>query len=336
LTRPRRAAAPIAFAVVLLLLSACTGSPSTASSSSRSPAATPEPSPSQHAVLRVTVAGFTLPAAVEREVAVADGSRILVAGGLDANGDSTDGVFALDPATGKVSALGTLPEPFHDAAAAWLRGRLFVFGGGASAISDAVQAFDPATGRGAVVGHLPLALADLSGAEVNGTAYVVGGYDGRVPRAEVDATTDGTHFRRVATLPVGVRYAAVTAAGSKLVVAGGISANGPVDTVRMFDPATGALSLVGHLPHPVGHAVAFDLGGDVYVAGGANAADHEQMWVARVDIASRTVVAAANLPRRVADAAAALADGREWIIGGRRGSPVADVLVAAAVLVAGP
>src|SRR5204862_8360823 len=89
------------------------------------------------------LAPYRLPAPVQREVAVAYGTHVLLAGGLDGSGSSTAGVSSLDPATGKVVRLGSMSSPFHDAAGAMIGGRLFVFGGGASAGSDLVRTFDP-------------------------------------------------------------------------------------------------------------------------------------------------------------------------------------------------
>src|SRR4029078_13538719 len=92
-------------------------------------------------------------------------------------------------------------------------------GGGSTESSDAVQSFDPATGKGTVRGHLPMALSDLTGATSGHTVSLVGGWNGTSPQPTVWSTTGGTRFTKVATLPAGVRYPAVAAVGSKLIVA---------------------------------------------------------------------------------------------------------------------
>ncbi|MDQ2966259.1 MAG: hypothetical protein M3R57_10470, partial [Chloroflexota bacterium] len=107
-------------------------------------------------VLQIAAAPYRLVAPVEREIAVQVGSVVYLAGGLDPAGNSAAGVFALHPSTGQLTAIGSVPNAFHDAAGAMVAGRLFVFGGGSSSGTDLVQAFDPATGTGAVVGHLPV------------------------------------------------------------------------------------------------------------------------------------------------------------------------------------
>ena len=70
------------------------------------PALASGPSP-----LHVRQAGYCLPAPVERAVAVAAGSGILIAGGLDAGGSSTNGVFRLDPASGRLTSSAPSPSP---------------------------------------------------------------------------------------------------------------------------------------------------------------------------------------------------------------------------------
>jgi hypothetical protein len=281
-------------------------------------------------VLRFAPAPFSLQAPIQREVAVESNGTIFVAGGLDASGASVAGVFALDPVTGTLSGLGSVPHPFHDAAATVMGDRLVIFGGGAGQSSDAVQAFPlgGSAGSGQLIGHLPKPLSDLGAATIGDTVYVVGGFDGISPQREVYATTDGVRFRTVGTLPVGLRYAAVAPAGDRLVIAGGESANGPVADVSSFDPATGRVSSIGLLPAPVGHASAFSLAGEVVVAGGQDASGHAVRTVERIDPAARAITPARPLSRPVSDAAGTSGEATGWLIGGWRGGAVAQVLEA--------
>ena len=257
----------------------------------------------------------SLPAPVQRAVAVSDGATLLVAGGLDAGNVSTNGVFSLDPQTGRLRNLGSVPQPFHDAAAALLGGRLFVFGGGASASSSSVQAFDLASHRGSVVAHLPRPLSDLVAGTIGNTVYLVGGYDGTSPRREIYATTDGLHFRVAGLLPTGLRYPAVAAAGGSLVVAGGAGAAGPTDSVYVFDPATGRTKKIGVLPHASAHAAAVTIGGSVYLIGGSDST------VVRIDPASHRITAAGSVAP-VADAASA----GPYLVGGTRNGRAVGVV----------
>jgi hypothetical protein len=272
--------------------------------------------------LSVAGAGYRLRSPLEREVAAVSGGTVLLAGGLDSALSSTDGVFRMNPRTGRLAMLGSVPQPFHDAAGAVLGSRLLIFGGGASQSSSAVQAFDLRSHRGSVVAHLPRAISDLAAATSGRNVYLVGGYDGRRPRAEIYRTADGVHFQLVGRLPTGLRYPAVAAVGGTLVVAGGVSPHGPVSTVYTVDTATGRTSLLGNLSAPVAHASAVTLGGSVYVLGGSGAAARSS----RIDAAAGTVTRLSGRVN-VSDAAAVAFGGRGLLVGGDRGGrPVADVL----------
>jgi outer membrane protein assembly factor BamB len=285
------------------------------------PHATRRPT-TRRATVSLVVLPHRLPAPVQRAAAVASGGGIVIAGGLDAGGASTNGVFRLDPRSGRIVALGSVPQPFHDAAAALIRGKLVVFGGGAAASSAAVQTFDLATRRGAVAGQLPHPLSDVVAAKSGGTVYLVGGYDGTTARAEIYATTDGTHFVVAGRLPRGLRYPAVAAAAGRLVIAGGADAAGaPTAAVYAFDPRTGSVSRIGSLPTALAHAAAIASGNNVYLVGGIGATGATGRALLRIDATTGTVTRAATAAP-VADAAVAA----PYLIGGsRNGHAVADV-----------
>jgi hypothetical protein len=270
---------------------------------------------------------YRLPAPVEREVAVAEGGIVYLAGGLDAGGASVAGVFSLDPATGKVTSLGSMPNAFHDAAGAMVDGRLVVFGGGPSTGTDIVQAFDPGSGTGSVIGHLPVALSDLQAASVGSTVYLIGGYDGTSPRDEIYATTDGRRFHVVAHLPNGVRYPAVTVLGSTILIAGGqTSVSEASADVFSFDTRAGTVHRIGGLPTPLAHASAFTLGDLAYVAGGRTASGSLLSNVSSIDPATGGVKRVTRLRKGVSDAATVQIEGSALLIGGNRASAVATVL----------
>jgi hypothetical protein len=191
-----------------------------------------------------------------------------------------------------------------------------------------VQTFDLANRHGAVVAHLPRPLSDLAAATIGSTIYLVGGYDDHRPRAEIYATSDGTHFRLAGRLPQGVRYPAVAAADGRLVIAGGILASGaPSSAVYLFDPSSRQVRLLGRLATAVGHANAAALGGTVYVVGGLDAAGRAVTASTRVDVAAAKVTPI-GLGVPVADAAVAEAGGEAFLLGGRRsGHAVADVRI---------
>ena len=69
-----------------------------------------------------------------------------------------------------------------------------------------------------------------------------------------------------------VRYPAVASSGDTIYVFGGETASGrATDAIQAVELASGRATVVGHLPAPLDHAVAINIGGRVYVLGGTEA-----------------------------------------------------------------
>jgi len=274
---------------------------------------------------------WQLQAPVSREVVLPTSvaGRVLLVGGVTANGSTSNGVFYLDTATGALAELPNLPVATHDAAGAAIGSRYVVVGGGSSAPAATVQTLSPGAGT-TTQAVLSAARADASGVSVGNTAYVVGGYDGPAMDAEVLSTTNGTTFQQVATLPVPVRYAAVAAVGGNIYVFGGESLSGaPVGAVQEVEPSLHSARVVADLPVALGGASAAAFGGAVYVAGGVNASGQPQAAVYAFDPATGRVLRAGQLRVPVAYAGAAVSGGRMWVVGGQLdgGAGTADVQV---------
>ena len=272
-------------------------------------------------VLQVMPAPYQLPAGISREVVLPGAGNLLMAGGLTASGASANTVTSLDPITGATRQVGRLAQATHDAAGFIVGGRMFVLGGGTDTSVPTIQALTLGT-QTAVVGALSRARSDSYGVSAGPVGYVVGGYDGTTMDPQVLATTDGRHFRVAARLPVPVRYAGTVAVGGLIWVFGGqtsASGSGATDVIQRVDPATGAAAVVGHLPQPVQGAAAFNLDGQIFVAGGATAAGTSRA-VFRFDPATSRVSAAGELPVPAAYAAAAVTGGVGYLIGGEDGA----------------
>ena len=213
-------------AAVLLVAAGCTNGctdggaatpspPRTTRSGAASPTA-PAASPTRRpGRLRVVRTHWRLPEPVAREAVVpgADGTSVVVAGGLLAGDRSTATAYSLDLRGGAVSPLPDLGTAVHDTAGVRLAGRTLVLGGGNASEQSVVQSVSRGGAR--VRGHLPGARSDLSAVRVGARALVVGGYDGLSPALPaVLSSRDGRRWRTVARLPVPVRYAAVVAAGA--------------------------------------------------------------------------------------------------------------------------
>jgi N-acetylneuraminic acid mutarotase len=284
-------------------------------------AASPAPALRVHALPR-------LPHGLSRAVAVRSGGHVLVLAGLVAGDVSTGDVISLDLRGGGSRVVGRLGLAVHDACGALLHGTAFVFGGGAATEESLVQGWR--AGHAIDAGRLPAPRSDSQAATIGPTAYVVGGFDGHTLARTVEDTTDGAHFRVAGRLRQGVRYPAVAAYDGSVWVIGGERAttegtsSGPEsDLVQRFDPATGRTSVVGRLPESLGHAMAFVVGGRLYVAGGRHhGVARSRIW--RIEPTGRSV-RAGRLPRAFSDAAVVPAGRRVLLIGGETSGPQAPL-----------
>jgi hypothetical protein len=265
--------------------------------------------------LTATVSRLRLPVALHGEAVAPVANGLLVIGGEDGGGASSDRVYRLDPAAGRATPDGSLAQPLHDAAAATINDQTLVFGGGNTSTLDMVQSLTPG-GAATPVGRLPDAVSDLSAVPVAGAAYVLGGFDGQRPSASVLQTTNGRAFTRVARLPTPVRYTAAATFGDKIYTFGGELANGSdTNEIQEYDIATEHSVVAGHLADPVSHAAAVTLDGTIYLLGGrVHGAASDQ--ILRFDPTRNVGVPAGHLPQRVFDGAAATYGGRAYLLGG--------------------
>ena len=283
---------------------------------------------------------WKLDAALSREVVLPGaGDSVTVVGGLTASQASSPRIFTLHTANGSTAELGRLAAGTHDAAGAELLGRNFLLGGGTPNTVATVEGFAsaasvpaPTSVTGTVVGSLPQPRSDSAAVTIGAKIYVVGGYDGSSPDPSVLSTTDGQHFKTVAALPISVRYAATAALGDRIYLfggqqVGGLAPGAPVDAIQMVDTKSGKATVVGHLARPLAGAVAVDLGGNIYVAGGITAGSKQavpDVWA--FDPARAAMLRAGTLPAPVAFGAAGVVGGRAWLIGGEPdGTPVDSV-----------
>ena len=315
-------------------------SPPARSASHPPPTVMQPPSALPAVALQITPAPYQLPWPIAREVVLARGGDLLIAGGLTQRSATTGAVFLLDPVTGRVRRAGLLARPTQDAAGALVSGQAYVFGGNAAASVADVQALS-ASGTTATAGQLPEPRSGASAVTLGGSAYLIGGYDGASLETPVLATTDGRRFRAVATLPVPVRYPAVAGVGKTIWVFGGQTPSGPTDAVQRVSLTTGRATVVGHLPDPASGAVAFTLGGRVYVAGGQvqrGPGPVTSNVVLAFDPTRDAVTAAGQLPVPAANAAVAVLAGTAYLIGGNDGQrqvPTVTRLRLTAALAAG-
>jgi YVTN family beta-propeller protein len=225
--------------------------------------------------------------------------------------------------------IGRLPSVRHDTAAAVINRMIYVFGGGngPSQLNDIVRV-DPGTGSSRLVGHLPAASSDSTAATIGGTAYVVGGYTGTHWLDTIVGYRPGQAAHVVAHLPHTLRYAAVTAVGNRLVIAGGSLENGTASgSVLVYVPATGRVTRLGTLPAATTHAAAATIGNVAYVIGGRGASvGTPTTAIVAIDVARKRIRAAGQLQTARSDLAAATVGSRIIVAGGKgAGGTVATI-----------
>ncbi len=266
------------------------------------------------------------------------GRRILLLGGLNSADTSTADVRAI--VGGRTRTIGRLPTVFHDGAAIRIGAFVYEFGGGDGVRQlDQILRVDPASGETIRVGTLPAPSSDHAAAVLAGKAYVVGGYTGSSWLNTIVVWRPGQSAQVVARLPTPVRYAAVTAARGKIVVAGGSLPNGTASrVVYAFDPRTRVLSRLGNLPSATTHAAAATLGDRALVIGGRSAEPNTPTTrIVAIDPGNGRIRLVGSLPRPLSDAAVTTLDRSIVVAGGRERTTVAGLTRLAAVNVdAGP
>lgn len=269
---------------------------------------------------------WRLPNPISRAVALPEGTNLLLMGGLTPSGTSSADILRINPSTGKSTRIATLSQPAHDAGGARLGSRYVVFGGGAETVLGAVQAYTPGQASAPIIGRLPRLRADLTvAANGTGTSYVVGGFDGAKPDSSVLATTDGTTFKTITTLPVPVRYGAAAAMGNYLWVIGGARGTAPTTTIQRINLATGAATITGNLPVALDHAVAVVIKGTLLVLGGIiNGHPSSTIW--RLNPTKGTMIQEGILPQAVSMPAAAVVSGVAYVLGGESATTMDTVI----------
>ena len=267
---------------------------------------------------------YSLPAPLRDPATTAlGGGRFAMLGGLDGADVSTGGIEVAD--LHRVLHTGSLPGPQHDAQAANLGGRVYVFGGGYTTELDHILSYDPATGGVAQVGSLIVPQSDVAVAGSSGDAYIVGGFDGTNYLSTVVAWRPGGHPITEARLPVGLRYAAVAVASGGLLVLGGSTPTGASDAIYRFDLADHRVRRIGTLPQPITHGGAATLGSTVYLVGGrGNDLNAQSRNVWAIDPVTGRVRAAGYLPQPTSDAAVVAVGDGIVVAGGQSPSTTLD------------
>jgi hypothetical protein len=321
----RTALERVPFALLIFACSTCIAALA-GCSSSKPPSSGQTPPPSASAATNLSPQirpAKPLPAPAQDVAASAVGpDQALLAGGLDARDTSRPNIDSLT--NGSVVPRGRLPNGLHDAAAVTLGKYVYLFGGGGTQggnerSSDRILRIDPTSGATSDAGKLPTPTSDLAAAVVGDTAYLVGGFTGSKPLNTIIAWRPGAPPQVVGTLPQPLRYAAVTAAQGKVIIAGGSAQQGASDAVQSFDPQTRRLSPLGRLPAPVTHASGATLANLVLIVGGRGDTQTSQTDAITVvnPISGQVTQSPAKLPAALSDIGAVSFPNAVVLVGGR-------------------
>jgi DNA-binding beta-propeller fold protein YncE len=305
--------------IAVLLAAGCTSSHQAAATTTAPTLSTAHTTPvvKRRPTTLVPTGAGRLPAPLQDAAAAPWASGAALLGGLTAADTSSDQIVVASRTGGRV--VGHVPAAFHDSAAARIGQSVYAFGGGNGVSQvDTIVRVDPRTGAAAAVGRLPAGSSDQAGAAIGGTAYVVGGYTGTRWLDTIVAWRPGGTARVVAHLPHAVRYAAVAAAGSRLVIAGGSLENGTASTaVYEFVPHR-HVRLLAQLPVPTTHAAAAAIGDTVYVVGGRGASPGTPTSrIVAIDAVTGVVRNGGSLAAPLSDASAVTTPAGILVAGGR-------------------
>jgi len=225
-----------------------------------------------------------IPTPREHLGAASDGTYVYAVGGADSSGANSAAVERYDPARDSWIQLDDMPEALKGPGVAYAGGRIVTVGGeGKTTVSDAVYGYDIRGREWSPLPVLPSPRHGVAVTAVKDSLYAMGGatapgHEGSTNdvelldvsgKAATKLPVNVNEWRRVATAPSNVQYAATTDLGGRIWLFGGIGKDelGTRDSVG-YDPVVGSWITGAPLPRPVDHAAAVVYGGEPVVIGG--------------------------------------------------------------------
>jgi N-acetylneuraminic acid mutarotase len=208
----------------------------------------------------------SMPAA-RQEIAVAVlAGEIVVLGGFDAQGASTDTVQAYSPRTDTWRLLAPLPAVNNHGAAATAGGRLFAFGG----TSPRTFVYDPSGNRWLEVASMHFAHGGTPAvAVIQDRIYVAGGTGPGMVGNEVEVYDPATNvWTLLAPMGVPRNHTAGGVIGGRFYVVGGRGHPQAAGAFEVYDPGANSWAPLPPLPAGRSGLGAAAVGGRLYVFGG--------------------------------------------------------------------
>jgi N-acetylneuraminic acid mutarotase len=177
-------------------------------------------------------------------------------------------VERLDPATGSVTTVATLPEPLSDVSAAVIGTTGYIVGGytGAS-YSDQILSYAKAHVR--VAGHLPMGLRYTAVAAVGRSLVIAGGLSVTGPTTAIYRFVPSGHrVTKIGTLPRPLMHASAGVLAGSMIIVGGLGKAVLPRRDILWVRADGAVTRAGSLPQPLSDAGVAAQSGRLVVIGG--------------------------------------------------------------------
>ena len=206
---------------------------------------------------------------------VVEGSRLVVAGGLEGVGATSAAVHELDADSGTWRHLPDLPEPRHHPAAAAIDGDVYLSGGAPSvtdwAPQDSLWVLRDDAEQWEELADLPEGRDSHRMRAHEGHLYIVGGHGDTADTLVYDPAED--RWERAAPLPQPRHHLAVVVFEAELWALGGRDDDDTVlDAVHVWDPEADAWRDGPALPRPVSAAVEGVVDGRIHLVGGEDPA----------------------------------------------------------------
>jgi hypothetical protein len=208
-----------------------------------------------------------------------DAQGAAVAGGvyIFGGGDllSYDHILRYEPASGRVSSVGRLPQAQSDVAVTTIGDTAYIVGGynGQQALNTIIAWRVGTPPR--VVGRLPSAIRYAAVAAVGNRLVIAGGSESSGASDAIYSFDPGAGIvRRIGQLPSPTTHAAAAVVGGQVYVVGGRgdSTSSQTAAIVAVDPATGRTLPVGSLPRAISDEAAVSTGSAIVIAGGHTSA----------------------------------------------------------------
>jgi hypothetical protein len=264
-------------------------------------------------------------------------NAVLITGGVGSTGVNSLGSAEIyNPITGLFSATGSMTASrINHRATSLPGGKILITGGYSNSTSSAqnpipdvplasAEIYDPATGAFTATGSMSVArYAHAATLLPNGKVLVMGGVNGPTHHSSAEIYDPATGmFTATGSMTVARtdnNFVATLLPNGKVLIGGGVStANIPLASAELYDPATGVFTATGSMTTTrYGNSVALLPNGKVLFAGGANAGNTNLASAEIYDPATGLFSATGGMTTaRYLSAVTLLSNGKVLIAGG--------------------